>query len=213
MLRLIRNDIAANSVSLFGLFLLLNAGLVLIVNGREPLVGGLLFGILMASVAPLPALLRAELSKSIVIYQSLPIRKSDIILSKYGTVYVLIGVTVAYTVFYLSVMHYAGLPLVFRGVAPGLRNALTTEFLIGGITIAIAMPFVIRFGTFMRIIWGIAIIVVAHNLTVVFLKNLMMRGIGVLGVRGLMISVLLFTILINASSIFVSKNILHRRDL
>lgn len=213
MLRLIRNDLAANSVSLFGLFLLLNAGLVLIVSGREPMAGGLLFGILMASVAPLPALLRAELSKNIVIYQSLPIRKSDIVLSKYGIVYVLIVVTLVYTVFYLSVMHYAGLPLVFRGSVTGLRNRLITEFLIGGIAIATAMPLVIRFGTFMRIIWGIAIIVVAHSLTVVFLNNLMMRGVGVLGVRSLMISVLLFTILINAGSIFVSNNILHRRDL
>src|SRR5512135_10300 len=104
MLKLIRNDLVGNGMSLVSLFIALNALLVGSIVVTHTLRESILTGLWFALITPLPILLRAEQSKSIVLYRSLPVDKSTFVWSKYCSVILVAVLTVVYTILYLYII-------------------------------------------------------------------------------------------------------------
>jgi hypothetical protein len=168
MLRLIVNDLKMNATLLFVVFVLSNvvylfmARLHLLRSMYSP--GGVSVGLAVTSVMVLALFLREELSRGQVIFRSLPLHHSKIILAKYALV-ILIGLAnLAYGISIEVINTYVGpwmhgrsrdwaIRWLFAQLDTGyaMQYSVLARAIAVTIVVSISIPLIIRFGN----IWGI----------------------------------------------------------
>jgi hypothetical protein len=175
MRRLIANDLKMNASLLFAVFVISNV--VYLFMARLHMlrsmytVGGVQMGLAVTSVMVLALFLREELSKGQVIYRSLPLDHSKIILAKYVTV-ILIGLAnLAYGISIEVINTYIGPWMhgrirywAIRGLFAQLDTGYAMQYSVFAraiavtIVVSISFPLMIRFGSIWRILIGYVIV-------------------------------------------------------
>ncbi len=213
MLKLLRNDIRANSLSLMFMFVLLNGTFILIILVRLGLQNLLLAGLWLALITPLPILLRSEQYKSSNLYRSLPIRLSSIVWAKYASVLVVALATIIYTLAYAYIidlepnsLHYsieAGYAYPHTFIARGIFYALV---------MLIGVPLIFAAGSLLRIVWGMIVVLFLRKFAIAYLLEFSLHSSFTIGINAWVSFVIVVSILLLFLSQEVSVWILHQRD-
>jgi hypothetical protein len=226
MLRLIANDFRLNAVFVFWAFFLFNLQLVLLAwlgaLGKYAVAGVQSAGIIFASAMVVAVFLREEQNKGQIVNRSLPISHGKIVCARYLSILIFVIGSVFYGVFYWVVvgstiqntytaLHFH-LGLGDRGFA--IQHSLIARALAISTTIAIAVPLIIRFGTFWRILIMYALLMTAWSIAIVYVVRWSIVAAYFLGsVEAWSLLAACFMVAILAASVRLSTWLYGRKDL
>jgi hypothetical protein len=224
MLRLLANDFRLNAVFVFWVFLLFNVQLVLMawlaMTGRH-VVGGIQSGIVFASAIAVAVFLREEQNKGQIIIRSLPISHSKVVCARYLSISLFVIAGAVYGLFFWLIvaqsirnayMHEDFLRLLGDWYA-GMKYSWITLALVAAATVAIAVPLIVRYGTFWRILFGYLIVMIGWSRTITYLQYWSL-GLRIhLGLTRWILLVLVLIIAMETFSIWLSVRLYSRREL
>jgi hypothetical protein len=224
MLRLLVNDLRLNAVFVFWVFLLFNVQLVLMAWLGGPgkyLLGGLQSGIAFASAMVVAVFLREEQNKGQIIIRSLPISHAKVVYARYSSVALFVIANVLYGMFYQRVV---GSPEWITNVHLFFLFRLNDSLFVNEhtliawalavtLTICIAVPLIIRYGTFWRVMIGYVVVMVGWSRCVPYLQRWSVSSALVFGPLGSVFLAVVFMIAILAASIRLSTLLYGRKEL
>lgn len=223
MLRLIINDFRLNAVFVFWVFLLFNVQLVLMARlgilGKY-VVGGTQLGFAFASAMVVAVFLREEQNKGQVINRSLPISHAKVVCARYLSVCLLVIGNVLYGLFYQGLVGLSR-PVIYVhvdlfgmfGDSYPIGHSLIVRALAVATTIAIAVPLVVRYGTFWRILIGYVVLTAGWSRAVEYLLRWSLSARLLFGSLGWFLLGVLLIIAILATSIQLSTWLYGKREL
>ena len=220
MLRLLYNDIRLNAVWFFWVFLLLNLEIILttMMFTYPRRYGSLSVGLSFAMSFPLVLILREEYWKGHIVNRSLPVTASRLVTARYLSVY-LLGLASAfygwsYQGFIEFVGPHASLSYYAAQMEAGyaIEHSLIARSLGLCLTLALAFPLVLRFGSVWRIIIGYVGLRVIWGKLTDYLLGLSLHATIFLGLSRWVFFVTVFIIAIIAMSVRCSIWLYRQRE-
>jgi hypothetical protein len=226
MLRLLVNDFRLNAVFVFWAFFLFNVHLVLMAAlgllGKYAVVGVQSAATVIASAMVVAVFLREEQNKGQILIRSLPISHGKVVCARYLSICLLVIGSMLYGIFYWAVVgssiHNTYLALHFRFLledpSSTIAHSLIARALAISTAVAIAVPLIVRYGTFWRILIMYAVLMIAWSAAIVHLVSWSSVAADFFGspTAWLLVSVV-FIITILAASIRLSTWLYGRKDL
>ena len=224
MLRLLVNDIRLNAVFMFWVFVLFNLHLVLMAWLGGPgkyLLGGLQSGIAFASAMAVAVFLREEQSAGQIITRSLPISHQKVVYARYLLVATFLIVDVSYGLFYqravgsprVIVHEHLDFLFLLNDSFSAIEHSLLARALGVTIAICIALPLIIRFGTFWRILIGYMVVVLGWQFCINSLVRWSELSASVVGSRVWVVLSVAIMVLMSIVSIRLSVQLYRRKEL
>jgi hypothetical protein len=220
MLKLIRNDVTLNAFMLVLVFMLMNLGLVLSVTGRQFLhrFAGLHVGFGYAIVFPLVVFLREAYYEGQILSRSLPLPPLHVVLAKYCSFSLLAVPAIGYGWLYQALLesvvgHMSKIYLAQQMEAGyAVEHSLLARGL-GLVTLlSVAVPLIIRFGTFWRIVMGFFVVQVIWSSFIDILLALSLKSMFFFGMPRCVFFASLIAIALLATSVRVSVWLYGQRE-
>jgi hypothetical protein len=224
MLRLLVNDFRLNAVFVFWVFLLFNVELILTawlgVSGTF-LLGGIQSGIAFASAMVVAVFLREEQNKAQIINRSLPISHAKLVNARYLSIAIFVIANVSYGMMYQRVVGsprpiaFWHFELLLRANASFfmIRDSLLVQALAASTAVCVAVPLIIRYGTFWRILIGYVAAIIGWSRCIPYLLNWSDSAARFFGSPGWTLLAVVFMIATTAASIRLSIWLCDRKDL
>jgi hypothetical protein len=189
--------------------------------GGRPVVGGIQSGIVFASAIAVAVFIREEQNKGQIINRSLPISHFKAVCARYLSISLFVVSSVLYGLFFWLIIapsihstylqeHFLHL-LGDRYVAP--QHFFMAHELAVGVTIAIGVPLIYRYGTFWRIVIGYLIVFACWSRTVTYLQECSHSIMLEMGLLGSILFAMIFPIAIVTVSIQLSIRFYGRKQL
>jgi hypothetical protein len=225
MIRLLVNDFRLNAVFVFWVFLFFNAQLFLMaklgVLGRYAVGGIQSAGIVFASVMVVAVFLREEQHKGQIVIRSLPISHGKIVCARYLSISLFVLACALYGFFYWVVVGSSIQNRYFierfhsvlgdPGIA--IMHSLIARALATSAAVAIAVPLIVRYGTFWRILIGYMVLTVGWSRSIPSLLRWSESESHIFGSVGWVLVAVVLIIAIIAASIRLSIWLYARKEL
>lgn len=221
MLRLMWNEIKLNASLLLLIFMLMNLGLIMYAARMPGPVrfSALRIGVGYAMTMPLIALLREAYYKGYIVNRSLPLSTLRLVLARYCSLILLGLVTIAYGFLYQEILEslvprlsrtYLSWHMIESGY--GIEHSLIARGLGYSALLAIAVPLVVRYGSFWRLVIAYLAVQAIWGRFVDLLLELSLHSSIFLGMSRWVFFASLSCIIILAISVQVSVWLCKLRD-
>ena len=216
MLRVLRNDFRLNAVW----FLLLLA-LLILVDALQALAPGrgefssLIAGAGIGNLMIVVFFARQSHYSGHLLYRTLPVNPSTIVTANYFMVAVLCLGSAAFGLVFRDLIglvtrtpaNYYQLDRAYPVV-----HSLIVRIISWWVVVAMALPFVIRFGNVLRIVVGYVVLGMFHTIAVYPLLGVSVTGASLLGVNGWIAFVMTLSIITCVLSFMISVEVFRRKE-